>query len=103
MGVADAPITRDESQDNTEAVKWYRRAAEQELALAQYNLGVMYAKGEGVPRNDQEAYVWFSLVAVSDSSSEKQLRDAIGQKLSSAERAAAQEKAAQLWEMIHNQ
>ena len=33
----------------------YRRAAEQELAAAQYNLGVMYSDGRGVPQNDAEA------------------------------------------------
>jgi TPR repeat protein len=31
-------------EDDTEAVKWYRRAADQGFWLAQYNLGVMYAK-----------------------------------------------------------
>ena len=34
--------------DYAEAVKWYRKAAEQGLALAQFNLGVMYEKGKGV-------------------------------------------------------
>ena len=29
----------------TEAVKWYRRAAEQGAALAQYNLGLKYQRG----------------------------------------------------------
>ena len=30
------------TQDDAEAVKWYRRAAEQGNAFAQHNLGVMY-------------------------------------------------------------
>ena len=34
-----------------EKVKEYRQAAEQGDAMAQYNLGVMYAKGDGVPKN----------------------------------------------------
>ena len=34
-------------QDDTEAVKWYRRAADQGNAYAQFNLGVMYADGPG--------------------------------------------------------
>ncbi len=34
-------------QDDTEAVKWYRKAAEQGIAGAQLNLGVSYANGEG--------------------------------------------------------
>ena len=32
-------------EDDTEAVKWYRKAAEQGVAKAQYNLGVMYTNG----------------------------------------------------------
>ena len=39
----------------TEAVRWYRRAAEQGNARAQNNLGVMYGTGRGVERNDAEA------------------------------------------------
>jgi len=35
------------TKDEVEAVKWFRKAAEQNLADAQYNLGVCYAKGEG--------------------------------------------------------
>ena len=36
-------------------------AAKQGAAYAQSNLGVMYDNGEGVPENDAEAYVWFSM------------------------------------------
>ena len=32
-----------------EAVRWFRRAAQQEHAVAQTALGVMYANGRGVP------------------------------------------------------
>jgi TPR repeat protein len=35
-------------QDAAEAVKWYRKAAEQGYARAQFNLGLMYAEGKGV-------------------------------------------------------
>jgi TPR repeat protein len=44
-------------------VKWYRQAAAQGDAVAQYNLGIMYAKGEGVPRDDVEAVKWYQQVA----------------------------------------
>jgi len=44
-------------------VKWYRLAAEQGDARAQFNLGVMYAFGEGVPENDAEAVKWYRLAA----------------------------------------
>ena len=35
----------------SEAAKWYLRAAEQGSALAQYSLGLMYGRGEGVELN----------------------------------------------------
>ena len=45
-------------QDYAEAVKWYRRAAEQGRADAQANLGVMYSNGQGVPQDYAEAVKW---------------------------------------------
>ena len=41
-----------------EALKWYRKAAEQGHALAQSNLGYMYEKGEGVTQDYTEAVKW---------------------------------------------
>ena len=40
-----------------------RPLAEQGNAIAQYNLGVMYDQGEGVPQNDAEAMKWYRLAA----------------------------------------
>ena len=37
--------------------------AEQGDADAQFNLGVMYRKGEGVPENSAEAVNWYRLAA----------------------------------------
>ena len=50
-------------QNYAEAVKWYRLAADQGDASAQYNLGVMYANGQGVPQNHAEAVKWYRLAA----------------------------------------
>ena len=50
-------------QNDTEAVKWYRRAAEQGHDMAQFSLGVMYEEGEGVPQSDAEAVRWFRKAA----------------------------------------
>src|ERR1035441_3273195 len=41
-------------KDYVEAVKWYRKAAAQNLAAAQYNLGVCYYSGEGVAKDEVE-------------------------------------------------
>jgi hypothetical protein len=40
------------------AVKWYRLAAEQGDAGAQYRLGIMYLNGRGVPQDDVVAVKW---------------------------------------------
>jgi predicted aspartyl protease len=42
---------------------WFRKAAEQGLARAQYNLGVMYDEGQGVPKNVEAALLWYRLAA----------------------------------------
>ena len=36
------------TQNYSEAIKWYRQAAEQNYALALNNLGVLYENGQGV-------------------------------------------------------
>jgi TPR repeat protein len=41
------------------AAAWYRSAAEQGDASAQNNLGVMYANGVGVERDDVQAVDWY--------------------------------------------
>ena len=44
-------------------MKWYRLAAEQGYADAQYSVGVLYDKGQGVPKNDKTAVKWYRLAA----------------------------------------
>ena len=46
-------------QDYAEAFRWYRKAAEQGYAKAQFNLGVMYYNGYGVRRNFHLSKEWF--------------------------------------------
>ncbi len=48
-------------QDYAEAAKWYRLAADQGDTGGQYNLGLMYARGQGVPQDDTEAVKWYRL------------------------------------------
>ncbi len=43
------------------ALREWRPLAEQGNAKAQYNLGVMYGKGLGVPQDEAQAYMWFKL------------------------------------------
>ena len=51
-------------EEDREAVRWYRLAADQGNARAQDLLGFMYRfGGEGVPRDDREAVRWYRLAA----------------------------------------
>lgn len=49
--------------DYEAAAKWFLIAAEKGNTIAQYNLGVLYNHGKGVPRNLKEAAKWYSLAA----------------------------------------
>ena len=51
------------AKDEAEAVKWFRKAAEQNVADAQFSLGVCYANGRGVTKDDAEAVKWFRKAA----------------------------------------
>lgn len=47
----------------SEAMKWYRKAANQGYADAQRSLGRMYHLGQGVPQNYAEAMKWYKKAA----------------------------------------
>ena len=51
------------SKDYAEAVKWYRKAAEQGLARAQTWLGSCYYYGNGISQDYAEAVKWFRKAA----------------------------------------
>jgi len=50
-------------QDDVQAVKWLRLAAEQGHTEAQDRLGDMYAAGRGVDQDEAEAVKWYRLAA----------------------------------------
>ena len=51
-------------QHHGDAVIWFRRAAEQGFARAQYNLAVMYLDGLGVEQDSSAAVTWYRQAAV---------------------------------------
>ena len=69
------------AKDPVEAVKWYRKAAEQNYATAQENLGVCYVSGEGVAENLVEAYKWLLLAARQGDEGAKQIMKVLESKL----------------------
>lgn len=50
LGIECAP-----SRDFTQAVSWYRRAADQGHAKAQNSLGLLYSSGQGAPQDYPQA------------------------------------------------
>jgi uncharacterized protein len=50
-------------QDRKEALRWYRRAAEQGNPVGEWNLAFMYVKGEGVATDFHEARKLFRKAA----------------------------------------
>ena len=43
-------------QDYEEAINWYRKSADQGFVHAQFNLGNMYLRGDGVDKDDALAH-----------------------------------------------
>ena len=50
-------------QDDIEAVQWFRQAAEQGNAVAQYYLGVSYFEGLGLEQDGEEGRKWLETAA----------------------------------------
>ena len=50
-------------QDYAAAASWYRKAAEQGNAIAQFHLGFMYDFGRGVPQDYAAAVSWYRKAA----------------------------------------
>ena len=59
-------------------------------ALAQNNLGVLYANGEGVPMDRVTAFAWYSVAAARDNTKALYNREQLIKLLSPAQRAQAQ-------------
>jgi len=62
--------------DYVPAIRVFRSLAEQGNAKAQNVLGVMFRKGEGVPKSPARAYMWFSFAAArGDTRAKAELRE----------------------------
>lgn len=50
-------------QDDSEAMAWFRRSADQGYAVAQTNVGFLYERGRGIGQDASEAKHWYELAA----------------------------------------
>ena len=87
-------------QDDAEAVKWYRLAADQGLAEAQLNLGAMYYNGQGVPKDLVEAYAWWFISAAGGDADAANNRVIVAGKLTPEQLLQGQKRATELFEKI---
>ena len=87
---ADAAISR---RDYATAVRLVRPLAEQGDANAQYNLGVFYDNGLGVPQDKVSAYTWLNLSAAQGRDGAAAFRDLIARRMTPAQIAEAQKRA----------
>ena len=71
-----------------------RRQAEQGDADAQFNLGYMYAKGEGVPESKVDAYFWWNLAAAQGIAGAKNNKEIIEKTMTREQIAEAQRRSA---------
>ncbi len=89
-------------EDDAEAVRWYRKAADQGLAQAQHNLGTLYANGEGVPQDHVIALMWLILSRAGGDERAQSLLASIGRRATGEQIATAQ-KLAREWHEQHSQ
>ena len=80
----DEGLVAADKGDYQTAFKEWKPLAEQGDASAQYNLGNMYGKGQGVPQNFKIAYILFNLAASNSGADATQNRDIAAAKLSPA-------------------
>ncbi len=82
---------------NSAGVKYYRKAADQGNAIAQYYLGVMYSKGQGVRQDYVKAHMWYNLAALKGQSGASTERDNVAGLMSPSQITKAK-RLARVWE-----
>ncbi len=79
-----------ERGDYATALTEFRPVAQQGDADAEFILGVMYSKGQGVPQDDVQAHMWLSLAAAQSKESYRKSRDILAERMTPAQLAEAQ-------------
>ena len=77
-------------------MQWYRKAAGQGHAGALVSLAFMYKGGEGVPKDDIQAYAWANLAGAQGHESARELRAGFSANMTRAQIAEAQKLSREL-------
>ncbi len=75
------------------AARWYGKAARQGHTRAQLVYGLLLAKGRGLPGDAVQGYTWLTIAARNGQADAEPARTGLAQRLSAAERAAAEAEA----------
>jgi TPR repeat protein len=97
--VYDSVFRSPSTEDLVEAVTWYRKAAEQGHAEAQFNLGVCYVKGKGVVKDLNVAYAYWSVAGITNEEARNNLAR-IERQMSADQIADGKKRAAELQKEI---
>jgi len=89
LAVLIAEDPRDGKPDYAEAAHWFRKAAEFGIRDSQFNLGVLYGRGLGVPQDLGQSWMWFSLAARQGDADAAGKRDEVAAKMDASALAAA--------------
>ena len=65
-------------------MKWYRLAADQGVAKAQNNLGVMFEFGNGVLQDNTMAHMWYNIASANGDEESGKWRDKIATEMTPA-------------------
>ncbi len=85
----DAGVKAYKRGDYATAVRIFRQFADQGNASAQYNLGQMYRKGQGVTQDYVQAHMWYNLSAAKGNKTGRKNRDLLAKQMTPAQIAEA--------------
>ena len=88
-------------QNHVEAMKWFRKAADQGDVKAQYYLGLMYFQGIGVPKDFVKAYMWYSMASANGNEKAMENLEILSPKMAPQQIAQAQNEAAEMEKRIN--
>jgi len=81
--------------DLSTAAKWFEKAAERGVVDSQFNLGVLFESGQGLPKNTTDAFVWYSIAATQGDQFAKTRVDVMSDTMAEADLTAAQTRVRQ--------
>ena len=90
LGLSSPQFFISAQDKTTESLRALRAQAEQGGSDAQFNLGLMYYRGEGVPQDYVQAHMWYNLAGISGDAQSVKNRDFVAEIMTPSQIAEAQ-------------